>query len=49
MKDSAEFGLNKTPTQLNPAMTQSMLEAYDEFPPHAKISPWMPSRCEKAI
>jgi hypothetical protein len=36
MKDSTEFGLNKTPAQLNPAMTQTMLEGYEEFPPHAE-------------
>jgi rubrerythrin len=36
MKDSAELGLNKTPTQLHPAMTQSMVEGYQEFPPHGE-------------
>jgi rubrerythrin len=36
MKEAAEFGLNKTPTQLHPVMTQSMIEGYDEFPPHAE-------------
>jgi bacterioferritin (cytochrome b1) len=36
MKDAAEFGMNKTPTQLNPAMTQAMMEGYEEFPPHAE-------------
>jgi rubrerythrin len=36
MKDSAEFGLNKTPTQLHPIMTQSMLDGCEEFPPHAE-------------
>ncbi|WP_333876919.1 ferritin-like domain-containing protein [Methylobacter sp.] len=36
MKDAAEFGLNKTPTQLHPVMTQSMVDGYEEFPPHAE-------------
>lgn len=36
MKDAAEFGLNKTPAQLHPLMTQSMIEGYDEFPAHAE-------------
>lgn len=36
MKDVAEFGLNKTPTQLHPAMTQSMVDGYEEFPPHTE-------------
>lgn len=36
MKDAAEFGLNKTPTQLHPVMTQSMIEGCEEFPPHAE-------------
>jgi bacterioferritin (cytochrome b1) len=36
MKETAEFGMNKTPTQLHPAMTQSMLEGCKEFPPHAE-------------
>ncbi|HEY8157339.1 MAG TPA: ferritin-like domain-containing protein [Methylobacter sp.] len=38
MKDAAEFGLNKTPTQLHPVMTQSMIEGYEEFPPHAEYN-----------
>ncbi|MGZ5000602.1 MAG: ferritin-like domain-containing protein [Methylomonas sp.] len=38
MKDAAQFCLNKTPTQLHPAMTQAMLEGYEEFPPHAEGS-----------
>jgi hypothetical protein len=38
MKEAAEFGMNKTPTQLNPAMTQSMLEGCKEFPPHAEYT-----------
>jgi len=33
MKESAEFGLNKTPTQLHPLMTKEMIEGYKEFPP----------------
>lgn len=36
MKDAAEFGLNKTPTQLHPVMTQSMIDGCEEFPPHAE-------------
>lgn len=36
MKEAAEFGLNKTPAQLNPAMTQAMIEGYEEFPPHCE-------------
>ncbi|MGZ5056877.1 MAG: hypothetical protein ACXWE3_00415 [Methylobacter sp.] len=36
MKEAAEFGLNRTPTQLHPVMTQSMVEGYDEFPAHAE-------------
>jgi bacterioferritin (cytochrome b1) len=36
MKEAAEFGMNKTPTQLNPSMTQSMIEGYEEFPPHCE-------------
>lgn len=36
MKDAAEFGLNKTPTQLHPIMTQAMVEGCSEFPPHAE-------------
>lgn len=36
MKDSAEFGLNKTPTQLHPEMTEAMSRGYEEFPPHAE-------------
>ncbi|MGZ4967985.1 MAG: hypothetical protein ACXV8O_00225 [Methylobacter sp.] len=36
MKEAAEFGLNRTPTQLHPGMTQSMVEGYDEFPIHAE-------------
>ncbi|TRX02910.1 ferritin-like domain-containing protein [Candidatus Methylobacter oryzae] len=36
MKDAAEFGLNKTPAQLHPVMTQAMLEGCEEFPPHAE-------------
>lgn len=36
MKDAAEFGMNKTPTQLHPVMTQAMIEGYEEFPPHAE-------------
>ncbi len=36
MKDAAEFGLNKTPTQLHPVMTQSMVQGSEEFPPHAE-------------
>jgi hypothetical protein len=36
MKDAAEFGMNKTPTQLSPVMTQAMIDGYDEFPPHAE-------------
>ncbi len=36
MKEAAEFGLNRTPTQLHSVMTQSMVEGYDEFPAHAE-------------
>lgn len=36
MKEAAEFGLNKTPAQLHPVMTQSMVEGYEEFPPHTE-------------
>lgn len=36
MKDAAEFGFNKTPTQLHPVMTQSMIQGSEEFPPHAE-------------
>jgi rubrerythrin len=36
MKDAAEFGMNKTPAQLHPVMTQAMIEGYEEFPPHAE-------------
>ncbi|MGZ8189294.1 MAG: hypothetical protein ACXWTN_11080 [Methylosarcina sp.] len=36
MKDTAEFGMNKTPTQLHPVMTQAMIDGYEEFPPHAE-------------
>lgn len=32
MKESAEFGLNKTPTQLHPKMTKDMVSGYKEFP-----------------
>lgn len=33
MKESVSFGMNKTPTQLHPAMTEEMAEGYKEFPP----------------
>ena len=36
MKESPEFGMNKTPTQLHPIMTKNMVEGYSEFPPHAE-------------
>lgn len=38
MKESPEFGMNKTPTQLHPIMTKSMTEGYNEFPAHAEDS-----------
>ena len=32
MKETNSFGLNKTPTQIHPQMTDSMEKAYEEFP-----------------
>jgi hypothetical protein len=49
MKDAAEFGMNKTPAQLHPVMTQAMIEGCDEFPLMQKILHAMPLRCVEAI
>lgn len=36
MKDSVEFGANKTPTQTKPSRTAKMEEGYEEFPVQAE-------------